>query len=79
MARRCQISGTSHQCGNRVSHAKNRTKHLFQPNLQVKRLYVPEEQRYVTLKLTTRIIRTIDKMGLQATLKRYGLKLQDLA
>ena len=79
MARCCQISGTSHQCGNRVSHAKNRTKHLFQPNLQVKRLYVPEEQRYVTLKLTTRVIRTIDKIGLQATLKRYGLKLQDLA
>jgi large subunit ribosomal protein L28 len=79
MARRCQISGTSRQCGNRVSHAKNRTKHLFQPNLQVKRVYIPEEKRYVTLKISTRVIRTIDKFGLQATLKKYGMSLSDLA
>jgi len=79
MARCCQISGTSHQCGNRVSHAKNRTKHLFQPNLQAKRLYIPEEQRYVSVKLSTRVIRTIDKIGLQATLKKYNVSLQDLA
>ncbi|MGI6523960.1 MAG: 50S ribosomal protein L28 [Bdellovibrionota bacterium] len=79
MARRCQISGTSRQSGNRVSHAKNRTKHLFQPNLQVKRVYIPEEKRYVTLKISTRVIRTIDKFGLQATLKKYGMSLSDLA
>jgi large subunit ribosomal protein L28 len=79
MARKCQISGVSRQCGNRVSHAKNRTKHVFRANLQTKRLYVPEEKRYITIKISTRMIRTIDKLGLQGTLKKFGVSLQDLA
>ena len=79
MARRCQISGVSRQCGHRVSHAKNRRKHVFKANLQTKRLYVPEEKRYITLQLSTRMIRTIDKLGLQGTLKKYNVSLRDLA
>ena len=79
MARRCQISGVSRQCGHRVSHAKNRRKHVFKANLQSKRLYVPEEKRYITLQLSTRMIRTIDKLGLKGTLKKYNLSLRELA
>jgi len=79
MARRCQISGVSRQCGHRVSHAKNRRKHVFKATLQSKRLYVPEEKRYITLQLSTRMIRTIDKLGLKGTLKKYNLSLRELA
>lgn len=79
MARRCQISGVSRQCGHRVSHAKNRTKHVFKANLQTKRLFVPEEKRYITLQLSTRMIRTIDKLGLTATLRKFNVSLADLS
>ena len=79
MARRCQISGTGRLCGHRVSHAKNRTNHVFQANIQPKRIYIPEEKRYVNLHISTRMIRTIDKMGLAATLKKYGMTIADLA
>jgi large subunit ribosomal protein L28 len=78
MARKCQISGVSRQYGHRVSHAKNRTKHVFHANLQTKRVFLPEENRYVQIKLSTRAIRTIDKLGLQGALKKYGLSVQDL-
>ncbi len=78
MAHKCKISGVSHQCGHRVSHANNKTKHVFRSNLQTKRIYVPEEGRYVRVKVSTRIIRTIDKLGLHKTMQRYGLTLSDL-
>ena len=78
MARKCQISGASRQSGHRVSHAKNKTKHVFMANLQSKRVYVPEQKKYVRVKLSTRMIRTIDKLGLAATLKKYHLTLSDL-
>jgi large subunit ribosomal protein L28 len=78
MARKCQISGVSRQCGHRVSHAKNRTNHVFKANIQHKRVYVPEEGRFVTLKISTRMIRTIDRLGLKETLRKHGLTLQDV-
>ena len=78
MARRCAISGKGNQNGNRVSHANNKTKHLFKPNLQIRRIYLPEEKRFVKLQLSTRMIRTLDKLGLDATLKKYNLKVADL-
>ena len=78
MAHRCVISGVSRQNGNRVSHAKNHTKHVFRANLQEKRIYVPEEKRFVRLKITTRMIRTIDRLGLAKALKNYGLTLADV-
>ena len=78
MGRRCQISGTKGQHGHRVSHAKNRRKHVFQPNLQVKKIFIPEENRYVKLNISTRLIRTIDKIGLNETLKKYNLTLKDI-
>ena len=78
MARRCQISGITHQNGNRVSHANNKTHHLFHSNLQNKRVFVPELKKYVRLKISTRVLRTIDKIGLSNTLKKYKVSLKDL-
>ena len=78
MAKKCQISGKSNQFGHRVSHANNKTKHTFGPNLQSKRIYVAEEGRYVRIRVSTRVLRTIDKIGLAATLKKNNLKLSDL-
>ena len=55
--------------GNNVSHAKNRTKRKFYPNLQTKKFYIPEEEKYITLKVTAAGIRTINKKGISAALK----------
>lgn len=78
MAHRCSISGVSRQHGHRVSHAKNRRKHVFQANLQSRRLYIPSLDRFVKMKLSTRVLRTIDKLGVEQALKKYGLSVKDL-
>ncbi|MDQ3393527.1 MAG: 50S ribosomal protein L28 [Bacteroidota bacterium] len=70
MARVCQITGKRPQVGNNVSHANNKTKRKFYPNLQKKRFYIPEEDRWITLKLSTSALRTINKNGLNAVLKK---------
>lgn len=70
MARVCQITKKSPRTGNNVSHAKNHTKRRFLPNLQKKRLWVPSQKRYITLKLTAAALRTIDKIGIDAALER---------
>ena len=70
MARVCQITGKKVQVGNNVSHAKNRTKRKFYPNLQTKRFYIPEEDKWVTLKISTSALRTINKNGITAVLKK---------
>ncbi|MCL4137263.1 UNVERIFIED_CONTAM: hypothetical protein GTU68_020997 [Idotea baltica] len=79
MSRSCQISGVSRQTGNRVSHAKNRTKHVFKANIQSKRFFLPEENKWLKLRVTTRMIRTIDKLGLKGALKKFNLKLSDIS
>lgn len=79
MAHRCDFSKVSRQHGNRVSHANNRTKHTFLANLQNKRIFVPELGRTIRVKLSTRVMRTIDKIGLGATLKKYKLTIADIA
>lgn len=79
MARRCALSGKDRQHGHRVSHAKNRTKHVFKANVQNKRVYDSETGKFVQLKISTRMIRTIDKLGLRGTLRKLGLSLQDVA
>ena len=68
MARVCQITGKRPHVGNNVSHANNRTKRKFYPNLQRKRFYVPEDDRWVTLRVSTSAIRTINKKGIGAVL-----------
>lgn len=79
MAKKCRISNTMGQNGHRVSHANNKTNHIFQPNLQPKRVFLASENRWVRIKVSTRIIRTIDKIGLDKTLRRYNLSVKDLA
>ena len=69
MARVCQVTGKAPMVGNNVSHANNKTKRRFLPNLQTKRFFLPEEDRWVTLKLSTDAIRTINKNGLLSTVK----------
>ena len=70
MARVCDLTGKRTQVGNRVSHANNKTKRKFFPNLQKKRFYIPEEDAWVTLKVSTSAIRTITKNGIAAVLKK---------
>ena len=78
MARRCAVSKKKPLVGNNVSHANNKTKRRQYPNLQWKRLFVPELGRSVRLRLSTRAIRTIDKKGLVAYLRDNGMTLQDV-
>lgn len=70
MSRICQISGKRPQAGNNVSHANNRTKRRFLPNLMKKRFYIPEEDRWVTLKVAASTLRTINKNGISEVLKK---------
>ncbi len=65
----CQITGKVAQVGNNVSHSNKKTKRRFSPNLKKKRFFLEEENRWVTLKVSTSGIRTINKNGLSATLK----------
>ena len=69
MARVCQITGKKPQVGKNVSHANNKTKRRFLPNLQKKRFFIPEEDRWITLKVSTKAIKTINKLGITAALK----------
>ncbi|TRX51610.1 50S ribosomal protein L28 [Fulvivirga sp. M361] len=70
MSRVCQITGKRARVGNNVSHANNKTKRRFYPNLQKKRFYIPEEDKWITLKVSTSAIRTINKNGISAVLKK---------
>ena len=63
MARECQLTGAKPKAGHSVSHANNRTKRRFLPNLQKKRIWVKELNRFVTVKLTARAIKTVAKNG----------------
>jgi large subunit ribosomal protein L28 len=78
MARKCGVSGVRGQFGQRVSHANNKTKHTFLPNVQAKRVYLADQKRFVRLKVSTRMIRTIDKLGLEAALKKHGMSIQQV-
>jgi len=63
MSRKCQMTGKGPMTGNNVSHAHNRTKRRFLPNLQKKRIWVQELNRFVTLKISTEAIKNISKNG----------------
>lgn len=63
MARRCDITGVGPKAGSSISHAHNKSKRRFLPNLQKKRIYVKELNRFVTVKLSTSALRTIAKNG----------------
>jgi large subunit ribosomal protein L28 len=68
MARVCQVTGKAPMVGHHVSHANNKTKRRFMPNLQYRRFWVESEQRWVRLRLTNAALRTIDKNGIDTVL-----------
>ena len=68
MARVCQVTGKGPMVGNNVSHANNKTKRRFLPNLQYRRFWVESENRWVRLRISANALRTIDKLGIDAVL-----------
>lgn len=74
MARRDQLTGKGPVAGNHVSHAHNKAKRRFEVNIQKKRFYIPEEDRWVTLKVSATTIKTINKKGISAVLKEARQK-----
>lgn len=74
MSRRCELTGKSVQVGHRVSHSNIKTKHRFLPNLHTKRFWSEGKKKFLTLKVSAAAIRTIDKIGLDAFVKKAGLK-----
>ena len=81
MARVCYVCSKGPRTGNNVSHAHNKTKRVQKPNIQRKRLWVPEESTYVRVKLSARALRTVTRIGLYGfirksddlTYKQFGL------
>ena len=78
MSRICKITGKRPLVGNNVSKSKRRTKRRQIPNLQTKKIFVPELGRSIQLKLPVTAIKTIDKLGLVPYLKKQGLRLSDI-
>ena len=70
MSKVCQITGKKAQVGNNVSHSKRRTKRKFEVNLHTKKFYWVEQDMWIVLRLSTRALRTINKIGLNAALKK---------
>lgn len=68
MARVCQVTGKAPMVGNKVSHANNKTKRRFLPNLQYRRFWVESEKRWVCLRVSNAGLRTIDKNGIDVVL-----------
>ena len=69
MSRVCDISGKRAMFGNNVSHAMNKTKRRFDINLIKKRFYIPEEDKWITLKVKAAVLKTINKKGISAVIK----------
>ncbi|SNR38449.1 50S ribosomal protein L28 [Lutibacter flavus] len=69
MSRVCELTGKKAMVGNNVSHAMNRTKRKFDANLIKKRFYIPEEDKWVTLKVSTSALKNINKKGISAVIK----------
>jgi large subunit ribosomal protein L28 len=77
MSRVCQVTGKSPKTGNTVSHANNRKRRRFLPNLHTHRFWLENEKRFVTLRVSTRGLRTIEKRGIEvvvADLRAQGTK-----
>ena len=74
MSRICQITGKKAMGGNKVSHSNIKTKRKFSPNLQTKRFFLPEENKWIVLKVSTTGLRNINKLGLYACVKAARTK-----
>jgi large subunit ribosomal protein L28 len=68
MSKVCPITGKRPISGHNVSHANNKTKRRFEPNLQEKRIWVASEKRFIRVRLSAKALRTIDKVGVDAVL-----------
>ena len=78
MSRRCKTTGKGPMAGNNVSHSHKKTRMRQLPNIQTKRIFVPELGRFVKIKMSTSAMRSIDAKGLLPYLKSQGLTLKDV-
>ncbi|MGB5362712.1 MAG: 50S ribosomal protein L28 [Aureibaculum sp.] len=69
MSRVCELTGKKAMVGNNVSHSMNKTRRTFDANLMKKRFYIPEEDKWVTLRISTRALKNINKKGISAVIK----------
>ena len=74
MSRICDLTGKQAITGNKVSHSNRKTKRRFNPNLQVKKFYLPETGEWITLKVSTSALRTINKIGITEAITRAIVK-----
>jgi len=74
MSRVCELTGKRAMSGNNVSHAMNRTKRKFHVNLVKKRFYIPEEDKWLTLRVSTSALKNINKKGISAVIKEARSK-----
>jgi len=79
MSRICELTGKKRMVGNNVSHSNRKTKRVFQPNVHTKKFYIPELDKWVTLKVSAAAIRTINKNGayqyIRSVEKKQGVKI----
>jgi large subunit ribosomal protein L28 len=74
MSKVCQVTLKAPITGNNVSHANNKTRRRFLPNLQTRRFWVPDLKRFITLRVSTHGLRTIDKLGIEEVLKQIAAR-----
>ena len=74
MSRKCTLSNKSSMVGNRVSHAKNRTKVRLLANIQNKKIYAPSLGKFVKIRISTSALKTVNKIGIEAYCAKVGLK-----
>ncbi|PWS26929.1 MULTISPECIES: 50S ribosomal protein L28 [Pedobacter] len=74
MSRVCDLTGKKAMVGNNVSHSNVKTKRKFYPNLKLQKFYIPEEDRWITLKVSTSAIKTINKVGISEAINRFVKK-----
>lgn len=77
MSRICDITGKRTRFGNHVSHAHNKTRRKFLPNVHKKRFFVPSEGRWISLTVSTSALRSIHKLGIEEAIKKYNPSLLD--
>ena len=78
MSKICQVTGKGPITGNNVSHSNRKTRRRFLPNLQKKRYFIPETGEWITLKISAKAMRTINKLGVYAFLKKQQRKGMDI-
>jgi large subunit ribosomal protein L28 len=77
MSKICDLTGTKPMYGNNVSHSNHKTRRRFNPNLQKKSFFVPETNEWISLKITAKALRTVDKLGLYAYMKKLAKKINN--